>query len=114
MKKLFPFLVLFAVLSFTACNNDKKADKSDAKTDQKVDDATTTQSTKTASFVAKAHVCGADCKDGSHAYSHGEIGHTCTADCGMAHTCTAACKEGNHTYAHGEAGHTCTDECARM
>ena len=27
------------------------------------------------------------------------------------HVCTAACKEGHHAYAHGEKGHTCTQAC---
>lgn len=30
------------------------------------------------------------------------------------HKCTAACKDGKHAYAHGEKGHECTKECKKM
>ncbi|MDB5232972.1 MAG: hypothetical protein JWN76_3777 [Chitinophagaceae bacterium] len=30
------------------------------------------------------------------------------------HKCTAACKDGKHAYAHGEKGHTCTAACKKM
>ncbi len=30
---------------------------------------------------------------------------------GKEHVCTAACKDGQHAYAHGEKGHVCTEEC---
>lgn len=113
MKKLFSLMVLFAAISFTACNNEAKGDKADAKTDasQKVEN--TPAAAQTASLV-KAHVCGADCKDGNHLYAHNEVGHTCTDACGKAHVCGAECKDGKHLYAHGESGHTCTEECAKM
>src|SRR5688572_15529968 len=113
MKKLFSFLILFAALSLIACNNEKKADKSETKTEEKVDDGTKTQSTP-AAFQAKAHVCGPDCKDGNHVYAHGDVGHTCTEACGKTHACTDACKDGKHVYAHGEVGHTCTDACMSL
>ncbi|MBL0127883.1 MAG: hypothetical protein IPP83_10605 [Flavobacteriales bacterium] len=30
------------------------------------------------------------------------------------HVCTAACKDGKHAYMHGEKGHTCDATCAHM
>jgi hypothetical protein len=36
---------------------------------------------KKAGTAMKAHVCTAACKDGKHAYAHGEKGHVCTAAC---------------------------------
>lgn len=115
MKKLLSLMVLFAGLTFVACNNEKKGDKADAKTDapQKVEDPAKPAEAKTASLV-KAHSCGAECKDGKHAYAHNEVGHTCTDVCGTSHVCVATCKDGQHTYAHGDAGHTCTDACVTM
>lgn len=38
----------------------------------------------------KEHVCTAACKDGKHAYAHGEKGHTCTAACHKSHDKPAA------------------------
>ena len=29
------------------------------------------------------------------------------------HKCTAACKNGKHAYAHGEKGHVCGSECKK-
>lgn len=36
------------------------------------------------------------------------------APAATAHVCTANCKDGKHAYAHGEEGHTCTDACKKM
>lgn len=30
------------------------------------------------------------------------------------HVCTDACKNGNHAYKHGEKGHVCTAACKKM
>ena len=116
MKKLFSSLAIVAALSFMACNNEKKDDKAETKTDapQKVETPGAASSATTAVAVTKAHVCDANCKDGQHVYAHNEVGHTCTAACGNEHACTAACKDGSHTYAHGEIGHTCTEACMKM
>jgi hypothetical protein len=116
MKKLFSLLVVFAALSFVACKSEKKSDKTDAKSDEKMESSTKPgDGMTTAAFVTKAHVCTAACKDGNHVYAHGDVGHTCTEACGMAaHSCTEKCKDGNHFYAHGETGHTCTEECMKM
>ena len=113
MKKLLSLMVLFAGLTFVACNNEKKGDKADAKSDTKVEDLAKPAEAQTASLV-KSHSCGAECKDGKHAYVHNEVGHTCTDMCGTAHVCVATCKDGQHTYAHGDVGHTCTDDCTKM
>jgi hypothetical protein len=113
MKKLLSLMVLFAALSFVACNNEKKGDKADVKTDTKVEDPSKPAEAQTASLV-KAHACGAECKDGNHVYAHNEVGHTCTDACGTTHACGTKCKDGQHTYAHGESGHTCTDDCTKM
>ncbi len=114
MKKLLASLVILAAFSFAACNNEKKADTTTDTTEKVENPAKAAESMTTAAFVAKAHACGPDCKDGSHVYAHGDIGHTCTDACGNAHTCTDKCKDGKHTYAHGESGHTCTEDCAKM
>lgn len=117
MKKVLPLLAFAAFLTFAACNNEKKTDDATTESADKVEDASKSQESpaSTAAFTVKAHVCGADCKEGNHAYAHGDIGHTCTEACGMAaHSCTEACKEGNHAYAHGDVGHTCTDACPAM
>ena len=113
MKNFFPLLLLFAALSVVSCNNEKKEDKADAKTDapQKVETPGTPAQAQTA---LTAHVCIAECKDGTHLYAHNEVGHTCTDVCGSPHNCDPTCKAGNHTYAHGESGHTCTDMCIKM
>ncbi|MBK6383547.1 MAG: hypothetical protein IPP02_02235 [Chitinophagaceae bacterium] len=116
MKNFFPLLLLFAALSVVSCNNEKKEDKADAKTDapQKVETPGTPAQAQTASAAVTAHVCIAECKDGTHLYAHNEVGHTCTDVCGSPHNCDPTCKAGNHTYAHGESGHTCTDMCIKM
>ena len=116
MKNFFPLLLLFAALSVISCNNEKKEDKADAKTDapQKVETPGTPAQAQTASAAVTAHVCIAECKDGTHLYAHNEVGHTCTDVCGSPHNCDPTCKAGNHTYAHGESGHTCTDMCIKM
>ncbi len=116
MKNLFSLLAFVAILTFAGCTNDKKDDKAEAipNTSDNAVNPETPAGTLAAAFVAKPHVCAADCKDGQHVYAHGEIGHTCTAACGTEHVCTDKCKEGVHMYAHGENGHTCTEECARM
>ena len=114
MKKFFSILMVFAALSFIACNSDKKSDKADAKTEEKAE-TKGSESMKAAAFTAKAHACTAECKDGNHAYAHGDVGHTCSDACNMSsHTCTDKCKDGNHAYAHGETGHTCTEDCLKM
>lgn len=117
MKKLFSLVAFAAFLSFAACNNEKKTDDAAGEVKEKVSDPSMTSETpvSAAIFSVKPHTCGPDCKDGSHVYAHGEIGHTCTEACGMsAHSCTEGCKAGNHQYAHGEIGHTCTEACAAM
>lgn len=114
MKKILSLLVIFAALSITACKNEKKDDKSPSQPDaaQKVEDPSKPAQAQTAAVVA--HACGADCKDGQHAYAHNEVGHTCTEACGTAHVCGTKCKDGKHEYAHGEAGHQHTEECMKM
>ncbi|MDZ4796454.1 MAG: hypothetical protein SGI83_19460 [Bacteroidota bacterium] len=114
MKKILSLTVLFAALGFMACNNEKKGDKADVKTDkpQKVEDPSKPAEAQTA--VTKIHSCGADCKDGNHVYAHNQVGHTCTDVCGAAHVCVAKCKDGQHEYVHGESGHTCTDDCTKI
>ncbi len=112
MKKLLSSILILAALSFTACKDEKKDDKTDATTPEKVEATTQPAAAQTAGAIA--HVCGAECKDGNHVYAHTEVGHTCTDACGTAHTCGADCKDGNHLYAHGESGHTCTDACVKM
>ena len=115
MKKLLSSILVAGALLFVACNNDKKADAATSTdTPQKVEDPSKAPAAATpAAFAVKAHACGADCKDGKHAYAHGDVGHTCTEACGAAHACTAACKDGQHSYVHGEAGHTCTEACMK-
>ena len=51
MKNFFPLLLLFAALSVISCNNEKKEDKADAKTDapQKVETPGTPAQAQTAS-----------------------------------------------------------------
>ena len=114
MKKLLSSILVVGALCFVACNNEKKADAGTTTTPEKVEDpAKPAESATSALFVAKAHACTADCKDGNHVYAHGDIGHTCT-EAGAAHACTDKCKDGSHVYAHGENGHTCTADCAKM
>lgn len=114
MKKLLSSILILTALSFMACKDEKKEDKTDAPSTEKVEATPTPSTTTTAVAAAIAHTCGANCKDGNHTYAHLEVGHTCTEACGTAHTCGADCKDGNHKYAHGENGHTCTDACLKM
>lgn len=109
MKKMFMALASAALFFVVSCNNEKKDDK--AKQDEPVK---TENTAKEAPAKAAAHVCTDQCKEGNHAYAHGEEGHTCTDACMKDHSCTDKCKEGNHAYAHGEKGHACTDECKNM
>lgn len=111
MKKLFSLLMLTAALFVMSCNNEKKDDK--AKTD---DPGKIENTVKEAPKAALAvHVCTENCKDGNHAYVHGEEGHTCSEACMKTHVCTEACKDGSHVYAHGEKGHECASaECGKM
>ncbi len=113
MKKLPFLLVLSAALFFTACKDEKKADNADTTTQEKVDDPSKAAESAKA-FAVKAHACIADCKDGNHVYAHGDLGHSCTDDCGAAHACTEQCSTGAHVYAHGESGHTCTEDCLKL
>lgn len=112
MKKLLSLLLVAGVLGFAACKDEKKADKTEATTPEKVETVTAPSTPAAASF-AVAHSCGAECKEGNHNYAHNEVGHTCTEACGTVHACGANCKDGNHSYAHGESGHTCTDACLK-
>lgn len=114
MKKLLSSFLVVGALCFISCNNDKKADAATTEPQKVEDPAKPAEAPKAAVFAAKVHSCTADCKNGNHAYAHGDVGHTCTEACGSAHACTAACKDGQHTYVHGEAGHTCTEDCLKL
>lgn len=107
MKKLI-LVAVIAVIGFTAnAQTTKKENKKE----------------KTGQMQMKDHVCTSACKDGKHAYAHGEKGHVCSEDCKKMmnketamkdHVCTSACKNGKHVYAHGEKGHVCGEECKKM
>ena len=116
MKKLFSLLAITAMISFVACNNEKKDDKTKTDGADKIESTVKDAPATTTKLVA--HTCTDMCKDGNHLYAHGEEGHTCSEACmkgnTKAHTCTGMCKDGNHAYVHGEEGHTCTEDCANM
>ncbi|MCB0786282.1 MAG: hypothetical protein KDC02_19005 [Flavobacteriales bacterium] len=83
----------------------------------------------TSATMEKTHACNEHCKDGRHAYMHGEKGHECTKECmamhadkahdghGHAtkeHVCSEACTKEKHAYACGEKGHVCSAECHKQ
>lgn len=111
MKKIFSVIAVASAVLLSACNNEKKEDKSKAEGGEKIE----APAQETPKATLAAHVCTAECKDGNHLYVHGEEGHTCSEACMKSHSCTEACKDGGHVYAHGEKGHECSSvDCGKM
>ncbi len=88
MKTVKTFAALLLLTSFLStaaiaqdAKMDKKADKMESKMDKKMDKMDSKMDKMDDKMAMKEHKCTAACKNGKHAYAHGEKGHVCTDTC---------------------------------